>query len=220
MTPPWQFTTWLDALDHWQTLAAGLIAIVAAVIAVSVPEVFARRRDKRVIEALRASLAGEIRLYVDLLTNTREMLTRPDVLFQFTVNELQDHRQRDLRDLAVLHPPNVYPAAADRLGLIKRPRAAYVVEFYAQIERLNFSARAMTNEPTKAVSASNYETLVNLFGTVCVSALPLLSDLPSDERDGARRAKIEAIDAERRAKFEVTSEVSPGIGIGAGPHRR
>jgi hypothetical protein len=28
---PWHFTTWLDLLDHWQTLAAGILAILAAV---------------------------------------------------------------------------------------------------------------------------------------------------------------------------------------------
>jgi hypothetical protein len=26
----WHFTTWLDLFDHWQTLAAGLLAVVAA----------------------------------------------------------------------------------------------------------------------------------------------------------------------------------------------
>ena len=31
---PWHFTTALDLLDHWQALAAGLVAIVGAVIAV------------------------------------------------------------------------------------------------------------------------------------------------------------------------------------------
>jgi hypothetical protein len=29
--PPWHFTTWLDLLDHWQTLAAGLLAAAAAI---------------------------------------------------------------------------------------------------------------------------------------------------------------------------------------------
>jgi hypothetical protein len=28
--PPWHFTTWLDLLDHWQTLAAAFLAVVAA----------------------------------------------------------------------------------------------------------------------------------------------------------------------------------------------
>jgi hypothetical protein len=30
MQPPWHFTTWLDLFDHWQTLAAGILAVLAA----------------------------------------------------------------------------------------------------------------------------------------------------------------------------------------------
>jgi hypothetical protein len=29
--PPEHFTTWLDLLDHWQSLAAGLVAVFAAI---------------------------------------------------------------------------------------------------------------------------------------------------------------------------------------------
>src|ERR1700722_12477387 len=28
--PPWHFTTWLDLVDHWQTLFAGVLAVLAA----------------------------------------------------------------------------------------------------------------------------------------------------------------------------------------------
>jgi F0F1-type ATP synthase membrane subunit c/vacuolar-type H+-ATPase subunit K len=28
---PWHFTTWLDLFDHWQTLAAGLLVMLAAI---------------------------------------------------------------------------------------------------------------------------------------------------------------------------------------------
>jgi len=30
---PWQFTTWLDFADHWQSLIAGAFALVAGVVA-------------------------------------------------------------------------------------------------------------------------------------------------------------------------------------------
>jgi hypothetical protein len=70
--------------------------------------------------------------------------------------------------LIALHPPIVYPAVADRLGLI--PRAADIVRFYAIIERLNFHTRAMTNEPMKTVSASNYRDLISLFKVACEDA--------------------------------------------------
>src|ERR1700730_14955395 len=30
MLPTWHFTTWLDLFDHWQTVIAGVLALVAA----------------------------------------------------------------------------------------------------------------------------------------------------------------------------------------------
>jgi hypothetical protein len=125
------------------------VALIAALVAIFGADFFARGKERREIEAVRASLAGEIPLYVDLLIKTREIL--------MTLKEAfgkGQQPQRDFRDLAVLQPPLVYPVAADRLGLVRRPRAADVVEFYATIERVNFSVRAMSNEPTEKVSLS------------------------------------------------------------------
>jgi hypothetical protein len=68
---PWHFTTWLDLFDHWQTVIAGLAALLAAFIALVIPEWRART-------ALRTMLGSEIRLYVDLLIKAREMLKRLD----------------------------------------------------------------------------------------------------------------------------------------------
>jgi hypothetical protein len=164
-------------LDHWQTVIAGFAALLAALIAVGGSEWRARK-------AVRASLATEIRLYVDLLIKTRESLKRLQP--SFTAFE---YKQRDLRDLAVLHPPTVYPAAAGgTMGLLRRPRAADVVTFYATLERLNFAARAMTNEPTKNVLS--YSTLIDLIEQVCRNSLRLLSKFPFDEHDAQFRAII------------------------------
>ncbi len=55
---PWRYTTLLEMLDHWQSLAAGLIALLAAIVAVGGPEFFARLKERREIKALRAALAG------------------------------------------------------------------------------------------------------------------------------------------------------------------
>ena len=184
MSPPWHFATWLDLFDHWQTIIAGFAALLAALIAVGGAEWRARK-------ALRASLASEIRLYVDLLIKTQEMFKRMRTDFLSGKS-----RQSDLRDLAVLHPPTVYPAAAaGTMGLLRRPRAAAVVDFYATIERLNFAVRAASNEPTLNVSVENYLALIYLFEEACGESLPLLSELPFDERDADFRAKIAKWDA-------------------------
>ena len=65
---------WFDLLDHWQTFAAvvltvgaafiaGVFALGAAFIAVRA----ARQQERRVVEALRLSMAAEIRRLVDIM---------------------------------------------------------------------------------------------------------------------------------------------------------
>ena len=171
-TAPWHYTTFWDWLDHWQTIIAGGLALLAALIAVGGSEWRARK-------AVRAMLASEARLYVDHLIKTREMLKRLEPSF------LNGARRQHL------YPPTVYPAAATgTMGLLRRPRAAAVVDFYGTIERFNFIAKAMSNEPTEEVSPSNYSVLIDTIKEVCRTILPLLSELPFDERDADFRATI------------------------------
>ena len=129
-------------LYDWQNLIAGFVALVAALIAVGVPEWRARA-------ALRASVASEIRLYVELLIDARDRLVSGKEAFLSGASPDRDF------DWAVLPPPVVYPAAADRLGHVGRPSAADVVNFYANIERANFTVRMISNEPTEKVSAKH-----------------------------------------------------------------
>jgi hypothetical protein len=174
-----------EFLYDWQTVIAGLAALVAAFIAVIVPEWRARK-------ALRASLGSEIRLYVGLLIEARYRLTKGKEAFR---SGKPPHR--DFRDWAVLPPPVVYPAAADRLGHVRRPSAANVVEFYGNIELANFTVRALSNEPTENISVETYSILIALFENACRESLPLLSEFPFDKRDAEFRAKIAKWDAER-----------------------
>ena len=173
-------------LYNWQTLIAGLAALLAALIAVVVPEWRARK-------AVRASLASEVRQYVDLLIKTRHILTESKKAFR-----LGGPPPRDFRVLSELQPPVVYPAAADKFGLLGRPRAAAVVDFYATIERVNFTVRVLSKDPPEEdVSMSNYLRLINLFEVACRASLPLLSEFPFDKRDADFRAEIAKWDAER-----------------------
>ena len=72
MLAPWHFTTWLDLLDHWQSLAA----VFAAIIAIGGAELFARLKERRERNALFLSLAAEVRAYLDLLIRKREIIQR------------------------------------------------------------------------------------------------------------------------------------------------
>jgi hypothetical protein len=193
---PWHYTTFWDWLDHWQTLVAGLIALLAACIAVFGAEIFARCKERREIQALRASLASEIRLYVDLLIKMRGVMTKIKEVYRSG-----GQPPRDFRDLATLPPPIIYPAAADRLGHLRRPGPADVVEFYATIEKLNFSVRAVSNKHPEKLPMPNYIILIKLFEAASLQSLPLLSALPFDKRDAEFRAEIAKWDAEFRAEI-------------------
>ena len=182
--PPWHFTTWLDLFDHWQTLAAGLLALLAALIAVGGSEWRART-------AVRALLASEVRLYVDLLTQMRETLKTGEPVF-----EDGKDRPGDFKALTLLRAPTVYPAVAGgTMGLLRRPLAADVAKFYATLERLNFVATAATNGPTEKISMSDYRVYIGLIEQVCQTSLPLLSEFPFDKRDAVFRARIAKWDA-------------------------
>jgi len=66
---PWHFTTWLDLLDHWQTVIAGVFALVAAFGTIVVTRRLANRQiaaareeADRVIAATRAQTETTVRL--------------------------------------------------------------------------------------------------------------------------------------------------------------
>jgi hypothetical protein len=166
-------------LYDWQTGLAGAAALLAALIAVGVPEWRART-------ALRTTLGSEVRQYVEFMIKAQQAFIRREPSFL-----AGESVQRDLKDMAVLHPPTVYPAAAaGMMGLLWRPRAADVVEFYATIERLNSAAKTISNEPSEKVSRSNYLDMIHLIEKVCRRSLPLLSKFPFDERDAVFRTEI------------------------------
>ena len=123
MPPPWHFTTWLDLFDHWQSLTAGLAAIVAALIAVFGAEFFAWLRARREDKAVRASLAVEIRSLLNVLIDTHEILT----LMEFPTGQSVASAAKPPR-------PTVYPATADRIGRLRRQLAADVTAFYSTLE--------------------------------------------------------------------------------------
>jgi hypothetical protein len=74
---PWRFTTWLDVFDRWRLLAAGVLALLAALIVVGGAEWFARSNERREVDALRVSLAVEIRPPIFPFEATQETAPKP-----------------------------------------------------------------------------------------------------------------------------------------------
>ena len=184
--PPWHFTTWfsLDLLDHWQSLAAGLVAVFAAIIAIGGAELFARLKERRERKAILLSLAAEVREYLDQIIKRREIIRRtlPD----------QKVVGRDLKVVAELPSPIVFSASADRIGLFGPRIAAGLTKFYANQEALNLVVRLKTTDPDLAISRGDIEDLAALFEQACSRALPLLAELPHEEADAALKRTIES----------------------------
>jgi hypothetical protein len=61
---PWHYTTFLDLIDHWQSLTAGVLGFAAAIIAVILALQTERRKMQRELDALQKSLAVELRQHV------------------------------------------------------------------------------------------------------------------------------------------------------------
>ncbi len=190
--PPWHFTTWLDLdlLDHWQSLVAGLVALVAAIIALGGTELFARLKERRERKAIRLSLAEEIQWLL------RHLLVIHSGLKQLSA-ELK-HRSaglsaRDVQDFTSLREPVIYPAIADKIGFIRK-LAPYVVAFYGNIQHIPSAVRITANDPAKILSSTDLDQIAKLFEQACrENALPLLSRLPRDKANADLKKEIEAM---------------------------
>jgi hypothetical protein len=199
------FTTWLAAtwdrfatwLDHWQTLAAGILGIIAGSFALfaawwtaSRAEEISRQEACRDTEALRRSLAVEIRRSVRLLCQAHEAFTHAKAAFRRGFN-LPD--ARDVAKLTSRVHPIVYPATADRIGRLGHPLAEWVVTFYANVKDIQFAGEITAPATTRNVAPQDLDGIVSLLEGTCRNALPLLEQLPPDDGDADLRAEIEAM---------------------------
>jgi hypothetical protein len=178
MQTPWHFTTWLDLLDHWQSLAAGLIALLAAVVAVGGGEFFARQKERREVAAIRASLSAEIRHYIEILILTHDFLAR-------LIAEKEHLARTEMAAFIDFPEPTVYPAAADRIGRLG-PLAADVTEFYVAFQALKFVWRIRVDR-----SKTSWAVIAETLEDFCQQSLPLFSALPINDAD--LKAKIEGM---------------------------
>ena len=130
-SPPWrwQFATWLALLDRWQSLAAGVLALGAAVLAAIIAVWAARQKERREVKAMLLSLALDIRRIVTIMLQTREIFGRAS------------SENKALPADAVVKEilrggPVVFPAMADRVGLLGFPVAGYVLMFHANLKQI------------------------------------------------------------------------------------
>jgi len=184
------WTMLINWLDHWQSLAAGLVAIVAALLAVFGTEFFAQRKERREIEGIRVALAVEARGLMDTMIATHaalvDMLSIPETSAIRSVGavpaaKLERARAAEKavrsigRSLAELRKPVVYPACADRIGTLGRRLAEDVAGFYANYEHLQFLGGVVFADASTTLELAQYAVA---FEDVCLKALPLFEELP------------------------------------------
>jgi hypothetical protein len=116
----WQF------VDHWQSLIAGVLALVAAIAAVLLAIWNERRKAKRELASLRRALGVEVRQYTWNACRAHVQLKA------LIVEHLSPIPAIFVEDKAKLPPPQIYPNAVVNIGELG-DCAANIVLFYNRI---------------------------------------------------------------------------------------
>jgi hypothetical protein len=195
MTEPWHYTTYLDLLDHWQALIAGVLGFAAAIGVVWVTLRIERRKLQREMDALRKSLAVELRQQVP-------HSLRAGVALRGLAGGVAPVTARMLQSLASVPAPMVYPATAGKIGLLGQD-AMDVVIVYSLIEsgRSGTSALINSRDPDN-ITPSTIAATAGMFLAACMYAQSVLSKLRTGvpEHDQKDAALIERIRAETAQK--------------------
>jgi hypothetical protein len=117
------YTTFIDFVDHWQTLLAGLTALVAAIVTVAVTLKVERRKVDRELEALRKSLAVELRQLIPRALDVHGSLTK------LSNKKDEPITARMVESLSRMPVPIVYPANAHKIGLLEKDAMDVVIVF-------------------------------------------------------------------------------------------
>jgi hypothetical protein len=181
----------LQVFHDWQTLIAGVLALLAGLITVRVInkqiETTVRLERERVAserEAIRIALAEEIWWLLRHLLDTHKALKELSAL-------PRQWKARDVRDFLRLREPVIYPAIAAKIGFIPK-LAPYVVAFYGNIEHIRSHVRIATADPAETLNSTKLDEIAALLEQAFQeNALPLLNQLPEDMR--GLKERIEAM---------------------------
>jgi hypothetical protein len=189
-TEPWHFTTWLDLIDHWQAIIAGALGFAAAIIVVRFTFKMERRKAQLELDALRKSLAVELRQVVPRALGAgvalRKMAGSGDKI-----------TARMIESYARVLTPSVYPAAAAKIGLLGDD-AMGVVIIYSLVELgRNGTVSLMNSRDPDDISPDTVAASAIPFLTASEYALSVLPKLKTgvaahDQRDAALIHQIKA----------------------------
>jgi hypothetical protein len=179
----WHYTTLLDALDRWQALIAGALGFAAAIIVVYVTLRIEQRKMERELDALRKSLAVELRQHVvHALRAGKALINLSHRDSQITARMVQS--------LATVPPPIIYPSVADKIGLLGHD-AMDVVIIYSLIDTGRGGVASLVNSRTPDdLTPGSLKITGDVFLNACAYAQSVLPKFTTgvaahDEKDAA-----------------------------------
>jgi hypothetical protein len=185
---PWHFTTWLDLFDHWQALIAGALGFAAAIIVVRFTLRIERRKAQLELDALRKSLAVELRQVVPHALGAAIALKK-------LAHASDQITGRMVESFSRVPTLSVFPAAAGRIGLLGDD-AMGVVIIYSLFELGRSGTLSLINsrDPNN-ISPHTVAASAIPFLTACEYALSVLPKLKTgvaahDQHDAALMEKI------------------------------
>ncbi len=191
MPEPWHYTTFVDLFDHWQALIAGGLGFLAAIIVVVLTLRIEHRKLQREMDALQKSLAIELR------QSMGNALTAGKALTDLATGG-PPITARMVESLGYVPAPIVYPASANRIGLLG-PNAMDVVIFYSLLQFARAATmRLIQSRTPDQISPATVVATAGAFLTACTYGQPLLSKLTTgvaahDLKDAEVIAKIEEV---------------------------
>jgi len=213
MSAPWQFTTLLDALDHWQALLAGVLGFAAATIAVVLTLRSEQRKAARDLEALRQSIGIEIRQCTAVTFGTFRLLAK------LAQKEDGPITYRMVQSCAHFQDALIFPSVADKVGLLGS-EAMELLVFYNLIETVRRAVSNLENFRTPdnispLVVAATVSSLVAVLRKGCVIIAVLKTgDNRIEERDQTLTNEIDAATAAWETVRATKWPSMPGLNAG------
>jgi hypothetical protein len=187
---PWHYTTILDLFDHWQALIAGGLGFAAAVAAVIFTLRIERRKWQRELYALEKSLAVELRQQV-------AHALRAGTALRGLARGNPPITARMVQSLGIVPAPMIYPASADKIGLLGQG-AMDVVIVYSLIEiGRGGTASLINSRDPDNITPNTIEATAVAFLNACAYAQSVLPKLKTgvpahDQKDAELVQKIRA----------------------------
>jgi hypothetical protein len=196
----WHYTTLVDFVDHWQTLIAGLIALIAAVITVVVTLKVERRKVDRELEALRKSLAIELRQLIPGALGVHGSLAKLGSKTDGPITA------RMVESLSRMPVPIVYPANAHKIGLLGEDAMEVVIVYgLLGIARDDVAQLITSYRTPDDISPNVVLGTAEVFLEACKYARGVLPKLRTgiashDDRDAELLQRIDATSAKKLQK--------------------